>query len=119
MSRAERTVTFTLRSIRTTSKATWSDFERRDSSLKYGPYDFDSVMQYDQCAFAKNCDCDKNLVCNNPTITVLAPFTAQWQTTIGQRNHLSYFDGLTMSFLYPRGDFRFVDATSSVQRALF
>jgi uncharacterized protein (TIGR03437 family) len=95
------------------------DFERRDNSVRYGPYDFDSVMQYDQCAFAKNCDCDKNLVCKNPSITVLAPFTKQWQTAIGQRDHLSYFDGLTMSFLYPRGDFRFVDAASSVQSGSF
>ncbi|MBI1761692.1 MAG: hypothetical protein HYR56_09685 [Acidobacteria bacterium] len=89
-------------------------FELRGGSSKYGPYDFDSVMQYDQCAFAKSCNCDKNGVnCKNPTITVKAPFTAQWQDKIGQRDHLSYLDGLTMSFLYPRGDFRFADATNT------
>ncbi len=34
----------------------------------------------------------------------------QWQNTIGQRDHLSYLDRLTMSFLYPEDDWVFVDA---------
>src|SRR5262249_9687367 len=84
-----------------------------DSSLKYGPYDFDSVMHYGQCEFASNCDCDKNKDCKNPTITVNAPFTGQWQKKIGQRDHLSYMDGVTMSFLYPRGNYRFADSTNT------
>jgi uncharacterized protein (TIGR03437 family) len=89
-------------------------FDKYNDSSTYGPYDFDSVMQYDQCAFAKSCNCDaNNMNCKNPTITVKAPFAAQWQDKIGQRDHLSYLDGVTMSFLYPRGDFRFVDITNN------
>lgn len=93
-------------------------FERKADSLKFGPYDFDSVMHYDQCAFTKGNDNTSS--CNNPikpscqfpTITVKAPFAAQWQNKIGQRDHLSYFDGLTMSLLYPFGNARFVDVTN-------
>jgi len=89
-------------------------FDKYNDSFTYGPYDFDSVMQYDQCAFAKSCNCDaNNMNCKNPTITVKTPFAAQWQDKIGQRDHLSYLDGVTMSFLYPRGDFRFVDITNT------
>jgi uncharacterized protein (TIGR03437 family) len=87
-------------------------FERRDGSSKYGPYDFDSVMHYGQCAFARNCDCDADKKCKNPTIKVNDPFAAEWQTKIGQRDHLSYLDGVAMSFLYPRGNFRFADSTN-------
>jgi uncharacterized protein (TIGR03437 family) len=97
------------------------NFEIIDSSLKYGPYDFDSVMHYGQCEFASNCDCDMDFKCKNPVITVKDPFAAQWQKKIGQRDHLSYMDGVTMSFLYPRGNFRFVDSaqTASFQDGTF
>jgi hypothetical protein len=43
------------------------------------------------------------------TITVLPPFDVAWQNNIGQRTHLSVFDQLTMSFLYPQPDWRFVE----------
>ena len=51
---------------------------------------------------------------NNPsagcrTITVRQPWTAQWQTNIGQRTHISTMDARTMSFLYPFSNWRFVD----------
>ncbi len=95
----------------------------------YGPYDFDSIMHYSQCSFSLGCGTNAmgNPItnCNNcngrQTITVKAPFNTQlspdgvntWPTAIGQRTHLSYLDRLTMSFLYPRGDFRFVDGTNT------
>lgn len=85
------------------------NFELEDDSGSYGPYDFDSVMHYSQCAFAKNCDCDAMNNCKNPTISVKPLYKEEWQKKIGLLTHLSYLDGLTMSFLYPRGDFRFVD----------
>ena len=88
------------------------NFEKLDDSPKYGPYDFDSVMHYGQCTFAKNCDCDANNDCKNPTIRVNDPFAAEWQKKIGHLNHLSHLDGVTMSFLYPRGNFRFADSTN-------
>ncbi|MBE7472482.1 MAG: hypothetical protein DPW09_22665 [Anaerolineae bacterium] len=64
-------------------------------------YDFDSVMHYGQFAFSSN---------GQPTITVPTP-NQSWQTLIGQRNHLSRLDQLTMSFLYPQSGWRFVDRT--------
>lgn len=66
-------------------------------------YDFDSMMHYGQFAFSNN---------GLPTITVLPPNQA-WQNRIGQRNHISFIDSLTMSFLYPENDWYFVDNTNT------
>lgn len=95
----------------------------------YGPYDFDSIMHYSQCSFSLGCGTNAmgNPItnCNNcngrQTITIKPPFNTQlspdgvttWPAAIGQRTRLSYLDGLTVSFLYPRGDFRFVDGTNT------
>lgn len=67
-----------------------------------GPYDFDSVMHYAQCAFSVDCPA-------HPTITVLPP-NEQWQDRIGQVDHLSEMDKLAMSYLYPPSNWRFADA---------
>ena len=76
----------------------------------YGPYDFDSVMHYGSCAFAIACLPSSNCNCTQAqqTINVNAPFTAQWQANIGQQTHLSYWDGLILSFLYPNWNWRFL-----------
>ena len=66
-------------------------------------YDYDSIMHYRQDAFSKNGD---------PTIRVLPP-NQSWQSQIGQRDHISYLDNLTMSFLYPEENWIFVDEHSS------
>jgi hypothetical protein len=90
-------------------------------SGEYGPYDFDSVMHYPACAFS--ICCPPGTTCQCPTgcatITVLPP-NQQWQGLIGQRNHLSQFDGVTMSFLYPEANWRFVDqAQAGAQNGTF
>jgi hypothetical protein len=69
-------------------------------SGRYGPYDFDSVMHYGRDYFSSN---------GLDTITVNDPWNAQWQNAIGQRDHLSDMDKLTMSFLYPQSNWRFAD----------
>jgi hypothetical protein len=81
------------------------NFVKESGSSNYGPYDFDSVMHYDKCAFLS-----PSLFCpGNETITVNAPWTVPWQDSIGQRTHLSRMDRVTLSFLYPQGNWRFVD----------
>jgi len=68
-------------------------------------YDFDSVMHYGDDAFC--------IDCSQPTIIVLPPNDVIWQDRIGQRDHLSILDQLTMSFLYPEFDWSFVDQTET------
>src|SRR5262245_31733292 len=75
----------------------------------YGPYDFDSVMHYDDCAFS--IDCMPGFTCNcvNRVITVLPPNDTFWQSRIGQRTHLSEMDQMIMSFLYLPSNWALVD----------
>lgn len=73
-----------------------------------GGYDFDSIMHYGECAFSTCAICSNDLA-SCRTITVLPPNHVTWQANIGQRDHLSDLDSLTMSFLYPENDWRFVD----------
>ncbi|MBP6821619.1 MAG: hypothetical protein KA368_08750 [Acidobacteria bacterium] len=81
----------------------------------YGPYDFDSIMHYDRCSFSTACPAGATCNCtvSQETIQVLGSNNATWQSKIGQRDHISYLDGITIGSLYPRGDFRFVDATNT------
>lgn len=82
-----------------------------DNIPKYGPYDFDSVMHYDRCAFSTACPDGSTCNCtvSQETIKVKDPYKSK-QSVIGNATALSYLDRITISFLYPRGDFRFVDA---------
>lgn len=86
-----------------------SQFQQEPLSDTYGPYDFDSVMHYSSCSFAIACIPNTNCSCTQAqqTVNVNAPYTAQWQSIIGQRTHLSNWDTLVMSFMYPRSDWRF------------
>ncbi|MFN8453928.1 MAG: M12 family metallopeptidase [Anaerolineae bacterium] len=69
-------------------------------------YDFDSVMHYSQCAFS--------IATCPPAVTIqVQPAYSTWQNKIGQRTHLSPIDKLTMSFLYPKNNWYFVDGTHS------
>ena len=66
-------------------------------------YDFKSIMHYwdTQCSSTRQ-----------QVITVLPPNEAQ-QNVIGRGSELSRLDKLTMSFLYPENNWRFVDRHSS------
>ncbi|MFK7801877.1 MAG: M12 family metallopeptidase [Anaerolineae bacterium] len=73
-------------------------------------YDFQSVMHYGDNNFCiRNASND----CIGDTISVNAPWTADWQDAIGQRNRLSDLDILSISFLYQRSNWFFVDSTHS------
>jgi hypothetical protein len=83
------------------------NFQKESGSGAYGPYDFDSIMHYSKCAFLS-----PSLFCpGNYTIEVNAPYAA-WQDLIGQRNHLSRMDRVSLSFLYALGNWRFVDGNA-------
>jgi len=75
------------------------NFDIASGSGRYGPYDFDSVMHYGQFDFSRD---------GQRTITVLPP-NESWQSRIGQRDHLSRWDQLIMSFVYSWPNWRFVD----------
>ena len=74
----------------------------------YGAYDFDSLMHYDQCAFARS-DVNCPTGSFSQTIRVREPYTAQWQNAIGQRTRLSVLDQAMVSFLYRQPNWRFLD----------
>lgn len=86
-----------------------NQLSQMNGPLVYGPYDFDSLMHYDGCSFSVCCPpgATCNCAASCQTITVLPPFNAAWQTNIGQRTHLSYWDQLVMSFAYPQSNWRF------------
>lgn len=69
------------------------------NALVYGSYDFDSLMHYSRNAFSRN---------GSDTITVLAPFTATWQNSIGQRTHFSVLDLNVMGCMYARANWRWL-----------
>lgn len=76
------------------------NFQIETGTGTYGAYDFDSFMHYGRTAFS----------CNGAdTITVKAPWNAQWQGVIGQRDHFSYYDALTCRALYPFAGDRWLD----------
>ncbi|MCI0389937.1 MAG: M12 family metallopeptidase [Acidobacteria bacterium] len=95
----------------------YRDHFRIESSVKaYGDYDFDSVMHYKQCDFSANDNCpavSAEYPDGGITIQVREPYNIEWQTKIGQRNHLSNQDILGLSFLYPNADWRFLDISYS------
>jgi len=78
------------------------NFNIENGTSTYGLYDFDSFMHYGPTAFS----------CNGAnTITVNSPWDTAWQNGIGQRNHFSYFDGITCRGLYPFAGDRWLDRT--------
>jgi len=74
-----------------------------------GPYDFDSIMHYSQCAFSECEEECRDDLDNCRTITVNPPWDILWQNLIGQKNHLSNLDEITMSLMYPETGTIFVN----------
>jgi len=79
-----------------------------DNSITVYPdltYDFGSVMHYPQNAFRVPGQ-------TGTVITVNQPWTAQWQTQIGQATMLSFWDQKTMTFMYPENNWRFLHSAT-------
>jgi hypothetical protein len=100
-------------------------------------FDFDSLLMYGLCTFSiwdyvydddgelvedsngapmrKDCN-DAAVTCCSDDMDSCAPITIDVAYPdpdgVGQRNHFSDFDSLTMSFLYPEPNWRFVDQFS-------
>ena len=83
--------------------------------------DIDSIMNYGLCFFTScgNCPADPD---NCATVTLLPPLDTEWagnlfcpaienpgDVCIGHRNHLSTWDKLLMSFLYPEPNYKFIE----------
>ena len=59
----------------------------------YGPFDFDSVMLYDDCSFSTCCAAGFTCSCPTNCAAMQAlPAYAQYQSSMGQRTHLSAGD---------------------------
>lgn len=86
-------------------------FEIKAGTLGYGPYDFASIMHYRACAFS-NCDTCLQDDSNCRTITVLPPYSEQWQRKSGAASGISEMDRLTMSLIYAPATWTFVDVHS-------
>lgn len=88
------------------------------------PFDFGSLLMYALCRFSDcgdECGNDSELCVNNTdecrVIERDVPYSgsdsccgvAAGDSCIGQRNHFSEYDAMTMRFLYPEPGWRFVD----------
>ena len=74
-------------------------------------YDFASIMHYSQCGFSICASCSGEDTCI--TLAVVAPEDSFWQTSMGQRDSISYWDAQVMNYIYPEVTSRFLDANSS------
>lgn len=83
-------------------------------SRHYGPYDFESIMHYDQCAFSvcgANCTSD---LADCRTMLIIDPEQrAAFQNRMGTFTTLSEWDRRIASFMYPPSNWRFVDTTAT------
>jgi len=98
------------------------NYDRHDEADVYGPYDFGSVMHYGECYFVSGCSCPAD--CRAMTVRAAYNGTCDngdCQSTMGQRDHLSRVDILTMQMLYPNAGDVFVDKdyTGATQNGAF
>ncbi len=85
----------------------WHNFDMHSEAYMIGPYDFDSIMHYGQCAFSICDDCRSNPeTCRTITVN---PAWSYMQDLIGQRDHLSDLDQISMWMMYPPDNTIFVD----------
>jgi len=84
------------------------DFDIPADAGIYGPYDFASVMHYNQCGGSKCDTCITDLE-NCRTIIVHPPWDTEWQHKLGHANKLTDMDKETMLMLYHDSQWIFVD----------
>jgi len=86
------------------------NFEIHSDGYMIGPYNFDSIMHYHQCAFSECEDCWSDPD-NCRTITV-NPNWSYMQDLIGLNDNISDLDKITMSLMYPENGTVFVDKSN-------
>ena len=87
-----------------------SQFAKQTPESTFGPYDYDSIMQYFACAFSKCNGQSPNPRCacaDANCITMQAAYSAQ-QCNLGQQSHLSAMDMRGMAFMYGPSVWRFL-----------
>lgn len=97
------------------------------STLEWPPNfaDIDSIMSYPLCVFSTCGNCAADLA-NCAPLNLKEPYATAWAgmltcptqcpppvQCVGQRNHLSDFESLLTSFLYPQPGWRFADVGST------
>ena len=86
------------------------NFALAPGSLRAGPYDFSSLMQYGPCSFAIDCAPNTNCNCAVGTETILpTPPFAAFRSQMGQRSAMTPLDVHALRVLYPFGHWRFVE----------
>lgn len=84
------------------------DFYIPSGAVVYGPYDFASVMHYNQCGGSKCASCINDLE-NCRTIIVKPPWDSEWQHKLGHAYTLTDTDKETMLYMYHHPQWIFVD----------
>jgi hypothetical protein len=87
-----------------------SQFSIVSGALTAGPYDYESLMHYDGCAFSICCPPGSACACAPGCETILAP---GHQDEIGNRSYVSALDAHGLRSLYAYSDWRFVDKSNS------
>jgi hypothetical protein len=85
-----------------------NDFNIPADASIYGPYDFASVMHYNQCGGSTCASCINDLE-NCRTIIVNPPWDTEWQHKLGHAYTLTDMDKETMLYLYHNPQWIFVD----------
>lgn len=85
------------------------NFALQNDSLVLGPYDFASLMHYDDCAFSNCCAAGNTCACPAGWRVLLTqPAFSAFQSSMGQRVGMSPLDVHALRSLYPEPHWRFV-----------
>ena len=78
-----------------------SNFDIRSGAVAFGPFDFESVMMYDDCSFSICCAAGSTCACplSCASIQALPPY-AQYQNLMGNRSYMAQQDKDSLASRY-------------------